>query len=584
MNDQPGAPGSRPPAPWEADTFAPPPAATPPAAPPEPGKPWPVELSPRPALPTTIRAILGATFDAYAADLVPILALSALYAALSVLSAVNPLLGVVLAVATPVVTSMLVAVAGERLRTGSVRPRQAVAAGIRRAGWVFVWSFLVGLAIGGLALLGTLGALFAFGIGAAAGGPAGALLGGLGSGAVAAAAVAVGLFLLARWSLAIPNIVLNGEGPLSGSQASTERVRGRTTRMAALLVVAGVVTWAPTLVAFVPALLARGDAAVVAVTGALGILTYPVLPIAFTVAYARLERVAVEPPRPRSRLAPVLAVATGGIVAISLAVGAFGVAALATDVSNMEANRGRVLAGTGLEVERCRLVEPRERFELGEGVAVLAVLDRRLAAGAEITLVLVRDGVYIGSATDSFETAVDCVGGTYTAADISLAGGPGRYLLEYRLGDELLATGGFEVVTRAGSSAAPSAAATATPLGMGLPTPAPTPTSTPGGTIHFGTGAGTDACVVAGETARFSVGQLVFVAADLGRSVAAGSEVRIGVRYDGTEIAADAATLGESTACLDGSLPTSGLPAGRYTVEYGVDGEVLAGGEFELVP
>jgi hypothetical protein len=179
----------------------------------------------------------------------------------------------------------------------------------------------------------------------------------------------------------------------------------------------------------------------------------------------------------------------------------------------------------------------------------------------------------------------DCLGESFSAAAISLAGGPGRYRLEYRLGDELLASGGFEIVAPGGAGAEPSASPQPA---TGRPPTASTgtaiPAATPGGTIRFGTGPGSDACTVAGETASFTIGQPVHVAADLGHTIPVGEEVRIAVRYGGAEIAADTTTVSEATSCLDGSLPTTGLPAGRYAVEYSLGSGVLASGEFELVP
>lgn len=579
MDHQAGTPGSPPPAPWEADPLAPPPATTP-SADPGPGK-----ETPRPELPTSIRAIVGATFDAYSADVVPILALSALNAAVSIALPLAQPVAIVLLIMGPILTTIVVAIVADRMRTGSVNPGQAIAAGVRRAGWVLVWSLLVGLAVGCLGLIGVIGAAFFLDVASSAGDPTGVLIGSLGLGVVVAVAVSVTLFLLARWCLAVPAIVLDGQGPRSGSKQSDALVRGRTARFAALVALVGIVAYAPIGVAFLPALASSGDVIAAAVTGALGALTWPILPIACTVAYARLDRSALEPRRPRSRLAPVLAVAVGGVVAFGLLVGGAGAAALVADFRYLEANRGRVLAGTDLEIDRCRMIGARDRFEIGQSVAVLALLGRTLPAGEEIALAVFRGGAGIGTASEDFPTDVDCVGGLYAADDIVAFGGAGRYRLEYRLGDELLAAGEFEIVALPESSAAPMASPPpVTPVPSGLSTAAPASVATPAGTVRYGTGPGPDACRVAGEGARFTVGQRVYVAADLARAVAAGSEVRVAVRYGGAEIATDATAVLVETACLDGSLPTTGLPAGVYMVEYSTGGEVLAGGEFELIP
>jgi hypothetical protein len=445
---------------------------------------------------------------------------------------------------------------------------------------------LVGLAIGGLVLLGAIGAAVALAVTSGAGGAAGALAGGIGLGVIVAVVGAAGLFLLARWCLAVPAIVLDGEGPISGSSRSSGLVGGATARFAALVVVAGVAAFAPVGIAFLPALLARGEAAVEAVIGILGALTWPVLPIAFTVAYARLERSAVPPPRTRPRLAPVLAVAVGGVVALSLVVGVVGGSALAGDLSYVTMNRGKVMAGSGLAIDSCRVTGARDVFETGEDVAVIAILARTIPSGSEVSATVTRDGQWLGTAADSFAAAADCIGESFSAAEIALAGGPGRYRLEYRVGDELLASGGFEIVAPGGSSAVPSASPPTPAAPTAAATPAPTrrPSATPAGTIRYGTAPGPDACSVGGGTDRFTIGQQVYVAVELGRVVQAGTEVRIAVRYGDAEIAADTTTAEEATACLDGSLSTTGLPAGRYAIEYGLGGEILARGDFELVP
>jgi hypothetical protein len=330
---------------------------------------------------------------------------------------------------------------------------------------------------------------------------------------------------------------------------------------------------------------------VTAAIGVLSALTWPVLPIACTVAYARLSRLAVPPRQPRSRLASVLAVATGGVALASLLVGLVGGSTLAGDLWAVTADRGTVVTGSGLEVDRCRVAGETSRFEIGEPVAVLGILARQLPPGETVVLTVFRDGLPIGWAgSEPFDEPIDCVGGRYEPADIVSFGGSGRYRLEYRLGDELLASGEFEVVAAGGSGAPPTAMAgePSPPPVVASPATTPPETSapTPGGpgTVRFGRAAGADACSVSMVPIVFGVGDRVHLAANLRRPVSAGEEVLIAVRFGGDEIAADTLVADETTACLDGYLPTSGLAAGRYTIQFRVAAELLAEGDLVLAP
>jgi hypothetical protein len=103
------------------------------------------------------------------------------------------------------------------------------------------------------------------------------------------------------------------------------------------------------------------------------------------------------------------------------------------------------------------------------------------------------------------------------------------------------------------------------------------------GTVEFGTGGA--ACDVEGRSSSFPSGVAsVYEVAHLAREVEAGEVVTFRVAQDGTELASVPRTFDAAGDCFGGTLPGELLTAGRYRVEYLVGAELLAAGEFDIVP
>jgi hypothetical protein len=101
------------------------------------------------------------------------------------------------------------------------------------------------------------------------------------------------------------------------------------------------------------------------------------------------------------------------------------------------------------------------------------------------------------------------------------------------------------------------------------------------GTVAFGTAG--EGCTVEGAVTRFAVGDEVHLAAVLRRELAAGDTIVVRIFIDG-ELADEATnTFADAAQCVYGAVPTDGMPAGRYRLEYSEGSEVLASGEFDLV-
>lgn len=103
------------------------------------------------------------------------------------------------------------------------------------------------------------------------------------------------------------------------------------------------------------------------------------------------------------------------------------------------------------------------------------------------------------------------------------------------------------------------------------------------GTVEFGTGG--SECNVEGRSATFpSGGASIYEVAHLAREVQAGEVVTFRVSQDGTELASVPRTFDATGDCLGGTLPGALLTPGRYRVEYLAGSEILASGEFDVVP
>ena len=102
-----------------------------------------------------------------------------------------------------------------------------------------------------------------------------------------------------------------------------------------------------------------------------------------------------------------------------------------------------ILAGSvifGASGNGCEVASEARSFSQGEPVYQVAHLRRSAEPGEIITLLLVRDGVREVLASESSPRTFDCLGGPLRLP------GPGRYELEVRATDEILASGSLEVV------------------------------------------------------------------------------------------------------------------------------------------
>lgn len=103
------------------------------------------------------------------------------------------------------------------------------------------------------------------------------------------------------------------------------------------------------------------------------------------------------------------------------------------------------------------------------------------------------------------------------------------------------------------------------------------------GTVEFGTGGA--ACDVEGRSSSFPSGVAsIYEVAHLAREVQAAEVVTFRVSLDGTQVASVPRTFDASGDCFGGTLPGELLTPGRYRVEYLVGAELLASGEFDIVP
>lgn len=103
------------------------------------------------------------------------------------------------------------------------------------------------------------------------------------------------------------------------------------------------------------------------------------------------------------------------------------------------------------------------------------------------------------------------------------------------------------------------------------------------GTVEFGTGGA--ACDVEGRGSSFPSGVAsVYEVAHLTRVVEAAEVVTFQVSLDGAQVASVPRTFDESGDCFGGTLPGELLTPGRYRIEYLVGAELLASGEFDIVP
>ncbi len=95
-------------------------------------------------------------------------------------------------------------------------------------------------------------------------------------------------------------------------------------------------------------------------------------------------------------------------------------------------------SGTGCEISAEAIA-----FELSAPVRGVAYLERAVEPAETISVVLLGAGTSTLIASETSDRSFDCLGATLTPADA------GHYRLEVRAGDEILATGSFEVLPAA---------------------------------------------------------------------------------------------------------------------------------------
>lgn len=102
------------------------------------------------------------------------------------------------------------------------------------------------------------------------------------------------------------------------------------------------------------------------------------------------------------------------------------------------------------------------------------------------------------------------------------------------------------------------------------------------GTVEFGASEATG-CGVGQRGASFPAGTSVHVAGHLTRTVQSGEVVTITISKDGAVLSSGSQAATASGDCMIGALPAN-APSGRYRIEYRIDSDVLASGEFEIKP
>ena len=102
------------------------------------------------------------------------------------------------------------------------------------------------------------------------------------------------------------------------------------------------------------------------------------------------------------------------------------------------------------------------------------------------------------------------------------------------------------------------------------------------GTIEFGTSGST--CVVSAPASSFSSSNSIYYAAHFAREVPVGEAVTQRLLQNGTEVAAVPRTFEVAGDCVEGTIGADALTPGHYEMEYAVDVEVLAKGEFDIGP
>lgn len=103
------------------------------------------------------------------------------------------------------------------------------------------------------------------------------------------------------------------------------------------------------------------------------------------------------------------------------------------------------------------------------------------------------------------------------------------------------------------------------------------------GTIELGSGPG-EGCTVTGATTTFAQDDTIHYAVHLAREVPAGEQITVRLLRDGSEVGNQPQTYDTSGECVTGSATASDLDVGRYRLEYAAGAELLASGEFEVVP
>jgi hypothetical protein len=251
-----------------------------------------------------------------------------------------------------------------------------------------------------------------------------------------------------RWSLVQPAIMLAGAGPIESLRVSWRVTHRNALRLVATEIVAGLLIFPLSLGVGFLVLAIDNPLVTFAVSGLVGLVIGPVLPIALTVIFGELSgrpRVVPDPPPSPNRHRVVI----GGSVLV-------GIAALAIGLPNAGAvleraafasipveDRGTIRAGTGRNpVDACRPTGVAATFSTSDSIYIGGYFTAAIAAGQSGSIDVAVNGTIVDTVP---LTAGGQAVGCYYEPQPLVGARPGTYRLTVRYESKVIADGTFTV-------------------------------------------------------------------------------------------------------------------------------------------
>ena len=255
-------------------------------------------------------------------------------------------------------------------------------------------------------------------------------------------------YVVIRWLLAQPAVVLDHAGPMASLNRSWALTRGNVLRMIGLGLIVGLITFPTAIGLGLLALTLTNPLLVILVGAAVALVTGPLAGILIATIYGDLTRRPIAPPtnepNPTARWVFAGALIVAGIVGTTIALPNLGTAfARIATASIPAADRGTILFGTGRgSATDCRPTGTKTTFTTAEPIYIGGYFSRAIPAGQTAKVVISVNGTVSGSGPvgDLSRPAV-----CYYELDPLVGAQPATYRIEVTLGAETIARGEFVV-------------------------------------------------------------------------------------------------------------------------------------------